>query len=101
MIEPLLDTRGIRYGVLVGADGSIVDQVGEGADATLAEIGKAVVDSLQSTLNERHWQDMLLDFAEGPVLLIPVVDQILVVAFDHSDNLGRVRFAVRRMLGMI
>lgn len=37
----------------------------------------------------------------GPVLLTPHGNQVLLTAFDDVANLGRVRFAVRRLLGTV
>ncbi|MDV6375145.1 roadblock/LC7 domain-containing protein [Deinococcus arenicola] len=100
----LLDTRGIRYAVLVSRAGAVVVSVGiplGALDEELALVvaGRAVIGSLRHQMNSASWQEMMLDLDGGPVLLIPHGDQVLLTAFDDVANLGRVRFAVRKLLG--
>ncbi|BDP41348.1 hypothetical protein DAETH_13170 [Deinococcus aetherius] len=99
MIAPLLDVRGVRHAALVDARGAVVTAVGEEADLGVVGAGRAVIGSLQAALGQGQWQDLLLDVEGGPLLLTPHGDQILLTAFDDVANLGRVRFAVRRLLG--
>ncbi|MEF2277879.1 roadblock/LC7 domain-containing protein [Deinococcus sp. YIM 134068] len=99
MIAPLLEVRGVRHAALVDARGVIVTAVGEGVDAGVVGAGRAVIGSLQGALGQAGWQDLLLDVAGGPLLLTLHGDQILLTAFDDVGSLGRVRFAVRRLLG--
>ena len=103
MIENLIDVRGVRHTALVGPDGKIVAKAGlkdtdVPAELTLVAAGRAVIGSLQSNLNTPDWQELLLDVDGGPVLLTPHGNQVLLTAFDDVANLGRVRFAVRRLL---
>ncbi|GGR46552.1 hypothetical protein GCM10008959_04440 [Deinococcus seoulensis] len=104
MIEALMDVRGVRHTALVANDGRVVARAGLtdehlGAELTLIAAGRAVIGSLQANLNTGDWQELLLDVEGGPVLLTPHGDQILLTAFDEVASLGRVRFAVRRLLG--
>lgn len=99
MIAPLLEVRGVRHAALVDARGTVVTAAGEGADPALVQAGRAVMGSLSAALGQGAWQDLLLDVDGGPVLLTPHGDQILLTAFDDVSSLGRVRFAVRRLLG--
>lgn len=104
MIAELLSVRGVRHAALVSADGQVVAKAGLGDEQTAAELtlvaaGRAVIGSLQSNLKSAGWQELLLDVEGGPVLLTPHGDQILLTAFDEVSSLGRVHFAVRRLLG--
>lgn len=106
MIDSLLEVRGVRHSALVGLDGKIVAKAGlkdtdVPAELTLVAAGRAVIGSLQSNLNTPDWQELLLDVDGGPVLLTPHGNQVLLTAFDDVANLGRVRFAVRRLLGTV
>ena len=98
MIQQLLEVRGIQHVALVDAQGQIVSSAGRGADLTVVQAGKAVISSLQSALGQGSWQDLLLDVDGGPILLTPYGDQVLLTAFDDIASLGRIRFAVRRLL---
>ncbi len=106
MIEPLLEVRGVRYAALIGPNGEIVTrggpQIGEQPDSSLTDLvsaGQAVGRSLTGAINAASWNELLLDVDGGPVLLTTHGDQVLVTAFDDVANLGRVRFALRRVLG--
>lgn len=98
VLDSLLDVRGLHYAVLVAADGQVVAQVGpEQPDASVAATARAMLGSLQAAMGAGQWNDLLLDLEAGPILLTPVGDQILQVAFDDVANLGRVRFSVKRV----
>nr|WP_157457708.1 MULTISPECIES: roadblock/LC7 domain-containing protein [Deinococcus] len=100
----MLSVRGVRHAALVAPDGQVVAKVGlsdeqTGPELTLVAAGRAVIGSLQTNLKSGGWQELLLDVDGGPVLLTPHGDQILLTAFDEVASLGRIRFAVRRLLG--
>lgn len=104
MIEALMEVRGVRHAILVDHRGEVVTSMGLDAIQLKAELalitaGKAVIGSLQSNLQTGDWQELLLDVDGGPILLTPHGPQILLTAFDDVASLGRVRFAIRRMLG--
>ena len=96
-LSQLLDVRGIRHAALLDTQGNVVMQAGGDSDPTIAQAGRAVAASLVATLGG-ELQDMLIDLDGGPVLLTPHADQTLMTAFDDTANLGRVRFAVRKLL---
>lgn len=99
MIAPLLEVRGVRHAALMDERGQVITAVGEGVDPSVVGAGRAVIGSLQGALGQAGWQDLLLDVAGGPLLLTPHGTQLLLTAFDDVASLGRVRFAVRRLLG--
>lgn len=101
MIEAFLEVRGVRYAALVDEAGALVAHVGEVApDLDVAVSARALLGSLQNAVGEPEWNDLLLDLDSGPLLLTPLGRQLLMTAFDDVANLGRVRFAVRRALGI-
>ncbi|GAA5531638.1 roadblock/LC7 domain-containing protein [Deinococcus metallilatus] len=99
MIQQLLEVRGIRHVALIDPAGGIVTSAGGGADISVVQAGRAVIGSLRAALGQGEWQDLLLDLEGGPILLTPHGDQVLLTAFDEVASLGRIRFAVRRLLG--
>ncbi|KEF35073.1 MULTISPECIES: roadblock/LC7 domain-containing protein [Deinococcus] len=99
MISELLEVRGVRHVALLDGTGKVVASAGQGADISVVAPARAVVGSLKTALGTGDWQDLLLDFGDGPVLLTPHGDGVLLTAFDEVASLGRVRFAVGRLLG--
>lgn len=104
MFDSLMDVRGMRHILLIDEAGSVVTSAGISPAALKDELGlvassKAVIGSLQGNLEAPGWQELLLDVDGGPVLLTPHGSQILLTAFDDVSSLGRVRFAIRRLLG--
>ena len=96
-LSPLLEVRGVRHAALLDAQGTVVMQAGGEPDIGIAQSGRAVAASLIATLGG-ELQDLLIDLEGGPVLLTPHGDQTLMTAFDDVANLGRVRFAIRKLL---
>ena len=97
LMTALMDVRGMRYAALLSADGAVLERAGGDPDASIAQSGRAVAASLIGALGG-ELQDLLIDLEGGPVLLTPHGDQTLMTAFDDVTNLGRVRFAVRKLL---
>ncbi|MFC3721233.1 roadblock/LC7 domain-containing protein [Deinococcus metalli] len=103
MMDTLMAVRGMKHVLLIDLSGSVVSSAGlEPAflkrELGLIAAGKAVIGSLQSSLGATEWNELLLDVDGGPVLLTPFGPQILLTAFDDVTSLGRVRFAVRRLI---
>ena len=96
-LMPLLDVRGVRQAALLDEQGEIVLQAGGEPDTGIAQSGRAIAASLIATLGG-ELQDLLIDLEGGPVLLTPHGDQTLMTCFDDVANLGRVRFAIRKLL---
>ncbi|MFC4425608.1 roadblock/LC7 domain-containing protein [Deinococcus navajonensis] len=104
MIGPLMEVRGVRHAALLDAEGQVLDSAGvpeeqAGQLGLLVSAGRAVIASLRSATGATTWTELMLDVNGGPVLLTPHGDQVLLAAFDDVSSLGRVRFAVRRLLG--
>ncbi|WP_261663704.1 roadblock/LC7 domain-containing protein [Deinococcus sp. Marseille-Q6407] len=103
LLDSLLEGRGIHAAALYGSDGTSLAEAGDvGSGPTIASLlvpARAIVQTLQQTLNAQGWNDLLLDLESGPLLLTPGQDgQVLAVAFDDLSSLGRVRLSVRRVL---
>ncbi|WP_412028992.1 roadblock/LC7 domain-containing protein [Deinococcus yunweiensis] len=103
MLDTLMAVRGMTHVLLIDHNGSVLSSAGleHGLlkrELGLVAAGKAVIGSLQTAVEAAGWSELLLDLDGGPVLLTPFGPQILVTAFDDVTSLGRVRFAVRRLL---
>jgi predicted regulator of Ras-like GTPase activity (Roadblock/LC7/MglB family) len=96
-LSPLLEVRGVRQAALLDAQGAVAMQAGGAPDTSIAQSGRAVAASLIATLGG-ELQDLLIDLEGGPVLLTPHGDRTLMTTFDDVANLGRVRFAIRKLL---
>ena len=96
-LSALLEVRGVKHAALLDPQGAVVMQAGGAPDIGIAQSGRAVAASLIATLGG-ELQDLLIDLEDGPVLLTPHGDQTLMTAFDDVANLGRVRFAIRKLL---
>ncbi|GAA4014733.1 roadblock/LC7 domain-containing protein [Deinococcus rubellus] len=104
LMNRLLDTKGVRFAALIGSDSQVLSSAGSPvADASFVQAARAVAQSLSATVGGQPLRDLLMDFADGPVLLTPTAksDHLLVVGFDDVGNLGRVRFAVKREIGKL
>lgn len=97
VLAPLMEVRGVRHVALLSGTGEVLDSVGAAPDVGVVEAGRAVAASLVGALGG-ELQDLLLDLDGGPVLLTPHGEGTLMTGFDDVANLGRVRFAVRRLL---
>ena len=104
LMNRLLETKGMRFAALIGPDSQVLSSAGSPApDAGFVKAARAVAQSLSATAGGAPLKDLLMDFADGPVLLTPTAqpDHLLVVGFDDVGNLGRVRFAVKREIGKL
>ena len=104
LMDRILDTKGVRFAALIGADGQVLTSAGSAPpDAGFVQAARAVAQSLSATAGGQPLKDLLMDFAEGPVLLTPTAqpDHLLVVGFSDVSDLGRVRFAVKRDIGKL
>ncbi|TSA83133.1 roadblock/LC7 domain-containing protein [Deinococcus detaillensis] len=98
----ILSTRGVRYAALVGPDSNPLGSAGtQPPDASFVRAAQAVAQSLSATVGDQPLKDLMMDFADGPVLLTPQSDNLLLVGFDEVGNLGRVRFAVKREISRL
>lgn len=104
LINRILDTKGVRFAALIGQDSQVLSSAGSPVpDAGFVQAARAVAQSLSATAGGQPLKDLLMDFADGPVLLTPTAqpDHLLVVGFNDVGNLGRVRFAVKREIGKL
>lgn len=105
----LLATRGARSVTVASSEGLVVESVGhdEGdVDVVAGLIARGVAGGreLASLFGEGDLVQMTIEYERGPVLLAPLPndrEHVVVVVMDDLNSLGRIRLAVRRMLGEI
>jgi len=109
-LERLLDVRGVVSVAVAGADGSLVEGLALG-DEDLASLQELVPTALASSqalgalIGEGPVEQSLVEYAEGPVLMAPIEadaaegeGHVLVVGLANVNDLGRVRFQLKRLL---
>ena len=100
----LLDAKGVRFAALIGPDNQALSSAGNPVpDTGFMQAVRAVAQSLSATAGGQPLKDLLMEFADGPVLLTPTTkpEHLLVVGFGDVGDLGRVRFAVKREIGKL
>lgn len=109
-LEHLLSTRGVRRAAVASGEGFIVESVGEDDDdrdfvAGLIASGLASSRALADLFGDDDLVQATIEYERGPVLLTPLsgeaADHVVVVVLDEIGSLGRVRLALRRMMGDI
>lgn len=109
-LESLLSTRGVRRAAVASGEGFIVEGVGDDEGdrefvAGLIASGLASSRALADLFGDGDLIQATIEYERGPVLLTPLPgdagDHVVVVVIDDIGSLGRVRLALRRMLGDI
>lgn len=101
LLEDMLETPGIRFAALVSGSGEVIAEQGLPTDLSLVGSARAIVSSLQQAVQAGDFQDVLIELESGPVLFTPSGENTLVAGFDEVSNLGRVRFAAKRVLNKL
>ena len=99
--------KGVSSASVVSGDGYIVDGVSND-DRDLEFVAGLIASSLASsralaeTVGAGAVEQAMIEFEEGPVLLVPLPGEaagfVAVVSLTSSGQLGRVRFQLRRLL---
>ncbi len=98
MLDSMLGIRGVKRAALIDASGAVLGSAGGEPDVQLVATGRAIAGSLISALGSGELKDMLIEFEDGPVLLTSLGDRTLITAFDDVTSLGRVRFALKKLI---
>ncbi|AFZ66535.1 roadblock/LC7 domain-containing protein [Deinococcus peraridilitoris] len=98
MLDQLMTVRGVKSAAVLGAGGEVLSHVGFRIDSTVALQGREVVSGMASALSGGEWRDVVIDFEDGPVMLVPLGTHTLLASFDDVAILGRLRYAVKRAL---
>ncbi len=101
VLSNMLDTPGIRFAALMSPSGAVLAEEGIPVNPELVHSARSIASSLQQALQAGDLQDLLLELSNGPVLFTPQGENTLVAGFDEVNNLGRVRFAVKRAINRL
>lgn len=106
----VLAIPGVRSASVVSTEGFVVEGVSE-EEHDLEFVAGLVASSLASsqalaeTLGASPIEQAMIEFENGPVLLVPLAPPaegfVVMVSLASTGELGRVRFQLRRLLGDI
>lgn len=107
LLDQVAAIKGVGSAAVVSGDGFLLEGSSNNAVdlefvAGLIASGMASSRALASLLGEGEVRQTMIEFEQGPVLLVPLPDDeqgyTVVVTIDTANTLGRVRFQLRRLL---
>lgn len=112
VLEEIVRIKGVTSAALIGKDGLVVESVtAEGVSIDLDFLGGVASSSVASSqalaefFGKGNVNQAMIEFEEGPVLLTPVGETgeqfLLLNTLDSTQNLGRVRFQLKRFLSRV
>ena len=108
ILKSVAEIKGITAVAMVSGEGFVVDSVtNEGYSVDLEFLGGVVSSAAQAgqgiidVLGKGKLNHIMLEFDEGPLLMSLVDGFTLVSALDSAQNLGRVRFQLKKYLGQL
>ncbi len=108
LLDQVLQIKGVTSAAVVSGEGFIVE--GQTTDDTdLGFVGGLIASGLASSralaglLGEGDITQTMIEYEGGPVLLTPLQEgddegYVAVVTLDATNNLGRARFQLRKLL---
>ncbi len=107
MVQDLLGelqaTKGVLASALVAEDGFVVESIRADQAPDVDFLGRASATALASAralsqeLGRGEVEEVMVEYPEGPVLLVPLEGgYLLVVLMDSMQSLGRVRFQLKK-----
>ncbi len=106
-LEELKATTGVRVAALLSEDGFVVEEVREegSPETSLLSARAATVlgtaKALGQTLGQEGLEEVMVEYPEGALLLVPLPGHHLLLLLDGVRSLGRVRLALKRWLPQI
>ncbi|MDM7324819.1 MAG: roadblock/LC7 domain-containing protein [Thermus sp.] len=104
VLQELKATKGVRVAALLSEDGFVVEEVreAEAPEASLLSARAATVlgtaKALAQTLDQEAVEEVMVEYPEGALLLVPLSGYHLLLFLDGVKSLGRVRLALKRAL---
>ncbi|MCS7058668.1 MAG: roadblock/LC7 domain-containing protein [Meiothermus sp.] len=103
VLSELQATKGVLASALVAEDGFVVESTRTERAPDLDFLGGAASTALASAralsqeLGRGDVEEVMVEYPEGPVLLVPLEGgYLLVVLMDTMQSLGRVRFQLKK-----
>jgi len=105
VLSELQTTRGVLASALVAEDGFVVESARAEQAPDVDFLGGAASTALASAralsqeLERGEVEEVMVEYPEGPVLLVPLqMGYLLVVLMDSMQSLGRVRFQLKKSI---
>ncbi|AWR87008.1 roadblock/LC7 domain-containing protein [Meiothermus taiwanensis] len=105
LIGELQATKGVVASALVAEDGFVVESLRAEQAPDIDFLGSAASTALASAralaqeLERGEVEEVMVEYPEGPVLLVPLEGgYLLVVLIDSMQSLGRVRFQLKKSI---
>jgi predicted regulator of Ras-like GTPase activity (Roadblock/LC7/MglB family) len=98
---------GVLGSALVAEDGFIVESTGAELGIELDFLGGPAATALASAralaqeLQRGEIEEVMVEYARGPLLMVPVKNYFLLLLLDSVHSLGKVRFQLKRNLPQI
>ena len=107
LLDQVAAIKGVGSAAVVSSDGFLLEGSSNNA-VDLNFVGGLIASAMASSralaslLGEGPVQQTMIEYDQGPVLLVPLADgddgYTMVVTLDDANTLGRVRFQLRRLL---
>lgn len=108
VLKEVVQIKGVNAVAVVSLEGFVVESLAnDGFNIDLNFIGGVVSStvatgqSLVEVLGRGKLNHMMLEFEEGPMLMSTVESYVLLSALDSAQDLGRVRFQLRKHLNQL
>jgi len=107
VLNQALNIKGVISAAVVSGEGFIVEEASN-SDQDLGFVGGIIASGLASSnvlaelLDGGKVSQMMIEYEEGPVLMIPLESNdenyVVLTTIDSIANLGRARFQIRKLL---
>ncbi len=107
LLNEVIGIKGVNSAAVVSGDGLILEGVSHNQE-DLGFVGGLIVSALSSSrvlarfLGDGELTQAMLEYEEGPVLLMPLSEEddapVMVATLESTSVLGRARFQLRKMI---
>lgn len=106
LLNQVIDIKGITSAAVVNGEGFVLEGVSQG-EKDLGFVGEVIASGLASSrvlaelLGEGDISQAMIEYEDGPLLLIPLSsknEHVMVATLDSINTLGRARFQLRKLL---
>lgn len=107
LLAQVLEIRGVTSAAVVSEEGLVIEGTSKD-NRDLGFVGNVIASALASSrvladfLGEGNIRQAMIEFEEGPVLLMPLGSEempyVMVATLDSLATLGRARFKLRKLL---
>ncbi len=104
VLKELKDTKGVQVAALLSEDGFVVEEVREGETLEASQLSAraamvlGTAKALAQTLGQESVEEVMVEYPEGALLLVPLPGHHLLLFLDGVRSLGRVRLALKKAL---